>query len=63
MRILYALSFFIVTACSEGNNTDDVELDSELTDIQLEEMIGIPFADALKYGPKDKSKSKSSKSK
>ena len=26
--------------------------------IQLEEMIGIPFADALKYGPKEKSKSK-----
>lgn len=26
--------------------------------IQLEEMIGIPFTDALKYGPKEKTKSK-----
>jgi len=32
--------------------------DVKVAVIQLEEMIGIPFADALKYGPKDKDKSK-----
>ncbi len=32
--------------------------DVKVAVIQLEEMIGIPFADALKYGPKDKSNSK-----
>jgi len=32
--------------------------DVKVAIIQLEEMIGIPFADALKYGPKEKSKSK-----
>jgi len=34
--------------------------DVKVTIIKIEEMIGIPFADALKYGPKDKDKSKSS---
>lgn len=38
--------------------------DVKVTVIQLEEMIGVPFADAQKQGPKNKSKSKtSSKSK
>ena len=31
--------------------------------IQIEEMIGIPFVDALKYGPKEKTKSKKSSKK
>jgi len=32
--------------------------DVKVAVIQLEEMIGIPFADALKYGPKEKGSSK-----
>ncbi len=33
--------------------------DVKVAVIQLEEMIGIPFVDALKYGPKEKSKKES----
>ncbi len=35
--------------------------DVKVAIIQIEEMIGIPFADALKYGPKEKDKSKKKK--
>ncbi len=35
--------------------------DVKVAIIQIEEMIGIPFADALKYGPKEKDNSKKKK--